>query len=867
MNARVLRHRILLPTLAWTLSASLAAAQCPEFSNEFSSAGADGPVNAHTVVQWGGIPQLLVAGDFGWIGEVEAPRLALFDGTSWSGFPAGAPGPILAVAQYDYGLGNQVWVGGDGFLANWDGVTWTSRVVGGEILALHVHDDGNESSLWVGGNYSNIDGQFMYNVARFDGAWDNLGGGAPNPANVRAFETFDDGGGPLLYVGGRFDSIGGSVADGLASWDGASFTEVSGGIDGGNGRTVLALQTYTPPGGSPELHVGGNFTGIGGISTSPWIALGAGGVTDVGGGQFVNGFTLREEASITTIHARRESKLERYDGTTRTNLPLVQPSALTDAFAFGTAPQELFLSTADVNEAKSNLGRWDGANWVALFSGPGVGMGITPWVQELAVHDFGAGEKLVVFAGTETNHGSRFLEYDGTTLSPLNLTGFMDFSAYDSLSHDGMLYVSGSVGWSDIGVVRLNGTVWEIVGAPFPVSGPYGHSVEVYDAGSGPEIHFGGRSVGDLAGPGTIGITRFDGTDWVSVGGGVTQSALFSTASYIHDLERWNDGAGEALFMGGSFRGAGGVSTSSIARWDGASWSPLAEGIWDTRALSPTVFDMKPFNGPDGERLIVTGAFNRAGTIEANAIAAWDGSSWSPLGLGLQSGAEAGVGFEMVVHDPDGQGERLYVYGSFITAGTESVEGVAVWDGVSWSSTDMPYTHQATLASFDDGSGRSLFVGGNFSGASGTASLNIAKYTDPCGSILGQPDCTSNPNSTGLVGLTRATGSASVSDDDLVVEARRIPPGAFTLFFAGTGLQHNFTGDGVLCVQGSLKRMYPGVFASAGGVTTKAFDFQAPYAANAVPGQSLVLQGFFRDVAGGPAGFNTTDALVIHVRP
>lgn len=844
-----------------------ALGQCPQWSTEFSTPGADGPMHAHAVVQWGGTSQILVGGGFGWIGTVEAPRLALFDGTNWSGFPSGAPGTVLAVAQYDDGTGSKIYVGGDGFLAIWDGVAWSSLNVTGEITALHVHDDGNGDVLFAGGNFDWMDGAYYKDIARYDGTWDNLAGGTPNPGNVRAFATHDDGTGPALYVGGRFDTIGGATADGLARWDGSTFTEVAGGVQGGNGRTVKALQSYTPPGGSAELHIGGRFTGIGGVSTSNWVIWRQGTIVNVGGGQEVSSFVLRNDTSGSTICAERETKVESYDGANRTSFSFNAPPQLTHLVTFGQGlPQDLFVSSEENNETGSFLSQWDGASWEPLYSGPGIAMGLPDYVEELAVHDFGAGERLLALTPPGWVSDGQYLQYDGASWSPLVTTGDFPGSIYDSMSHDGTLYVSGTGAGGLIGVTRLVGHTWERVGDSFSVSGPYGHSVAMFDAGAGPELYFGGHSVGDLAGPNTIGITRFDGVNWVSVGGGITQPPVFSVASTVYDLQTWHDGTTEGLYAGGAFREVGGVPANAIARWDGQNWSALGGGIWTTLPVQPTVTDMVRFDGPSGEQLIAAGIFDRAGSIAVNSIAAWDGTQWSRLGAGLQSGGEPGVVWEMIAHDPDGQGERLYVYGSFDTAGTIPAESVAVWDGVAWSSTDLPYTHQVTLETYDDGAGRSLFIGGSFSGAAGVGSLNIAKLTDPCGAMLGIPTCTSNPNSTGFVGLTRATGSASVNDADLTVLTRRLPPNVFTLFFTGTGLQHGVAGDGVLCVQGSLMRMSPGGFANASGVSSQPFDFQAPYAANAVPGQTLVIQGFYRDAAGGPAGFNTTDALQIAIQ-
>jgi len=82
------------------------------------------------------------------------------------------------------------------------------------------------------------------------------------------------------------------------------------------------------------------------------------------------------------------------------------------------------------------------------------------------------------------------------------------------------------------------------------------------------------------------------------------------------------------LIAGGGFDAAGDVMANHVAAWDGSSWSRLGSGIDDiVRAL--TVYDSK---------LIAGGWFTTAGGVEVNYIAAWDGSTWSALGSGMDDG-------------------------------------------------------------------------------------------------------------------------------------------------------------------------------------------------------------------------------------
>lgn len=869
-----LRHRLCLSLAALPFLAPAASSQCAEWSPDFSSPGIDGPVHAHAVIQWAGTDQLLVGGDFDWVGDVNVDQLALYDGTTWSAFAAGVPGSVMALAQYDDGSGLKIYAGGDGFLSSWDGSTWSTMTVVGDVRAMHVHDDGNGAALFVGGAFTSIDGTSLADIGRYDGSWDNLNGGTVHPAGVLAFETHDAGSGTALYVAGRFSEIGGVAIDDLACWDGSVFTEVGGGVDGGNYHNVRAVKSYTPPGGVAELHVGGNFTSAGGAATSKWVAWRQGNWVDIGGDEIVDAFTLRVSGSGLTICAARQNTVETYDGVTRTQQPVLQPSVLTDVFAFGvSATEQLFVSTLEFNESGSHVGHRSANAWGPLFAGPGEALGLPNYVTNLVSHDLGAGPRLLAFTPQSEFFGSPIGVFDGSSWGPLNTNNFGGGGIDHAIGPNGHLYISGKHSFPGLPgnylVSRLNGNTWEPVGSTHSGGGMRDENIEFFDAGSGPELYVGAHLAGDINGPGTAGVARLSNDQWVSVGGSITLSPANSIAVTVYSLKAWNDGTGNGLYVGGCYREAGGVASNNIARWDGSNWSALGDGIQSTLGVSATVFEMEVFDGPQGEQLIVGGVFNRAGTTNANSIAAWDGSAWAPLGTGLKNpNGGYGLVHKMISHDPDGQGERLYVFGSFNDAGGVAVENVAIWDGASWSSADgFPAGYQVTLQTHDDGSGRALYLAGFFTEAGGLPSKNIAKYQDPCGDLLGTPACTSEPNSTGLVGLTRASGSASLTDEDLTVIARRLPANAFTLFFAGTGLQRGVAGDGVLCVAGSLMRMNPGGFADAGGVAMKSFDFQANYASNAIAGQTLVIQGFFRDAAGGPAGFNTTDAIEILMEP
>lgn len=184
------------------------------------------------------------------------------------------------------------------------------------------------------------------------------------------------------------------------------------------------------------------------------------------------------------------------------------------------------------------------------------------------------------------------------------------------------------------------------------------------------------------------------------------------------------DGPGSApasLIVGGGFAASAQGLAGSLAVWNGSAWSALGGGTND-RVNALALHDTDA-GGPLPASLVVGGAFTGAGGVGANRIALWNGTTFSPLGLGLDDWVTA-----IAVHDDDGAGPNapsLYVGGDFEHAGTTSALGVARWDGSTWSALGGGLDGSAAaLVSFEG----SLYVGGFFANAGGTAVNHIARW-------------------------------------------------------------------------------------------------------------------------------------------
>jgi hypothetical protein len=182
------------------------------------------------------------------------------------------------------------------------------------------------------------------------------------------------------------------------------------------------------------------------------------------------------------------------------------------------------------------------------------------------------------------------------------------------------------------------------------------------------------------------------------------------------------DGSGN-LYIGGNFTAVGDTIANFVAKWNGSSWSALGSGVNGPQPYNVEVNAL----AVSGATLYVGGYFTTAGGIAATNIAQWNGSSWLPLGLGMNGYVSALVVSSGI----------LYAGGGFTTAGGNTVNCVAQWDGSRWSALGagmrgtFPYVGALAL------SGGTLYAGGYFTNAGGAAASSIAEWNGTNWSALG----------------------------------------------------------------------------------------------------------------------------------
>lgn len=637
------------------------------------------------------------------VGGVVATNIAEWNGTSWSALGSGIPGQVLALAV----SGGNVYAGGSFTkaggvaatnIAQWNGSSWLAvgSGVNGNVYALAV----SGGNLYAGGYFTAAGAVTIYSIADWNGSsWSALGSGM---RFGYVYALLVSGGN--LYAGGSFGSAGGVPANNIAEWNGSSWSALGSGVSGAS-STVWGLAVS---GGN--VYAGGSFNKAGGVSAtniaewngSSWSALGLG----------ING---------------------------------IGPDVYALAVSGGNLIAGGYFKTAG-SVTPNNIAQWNGTTWSSLGSGlsdlngvEGLG-GYEAIVNVLLV----AGGNL--YAGGYFNFengvpgSTAIAEWNGSSWSPVGsgMTGDPSLSANQGevyalavpnptspISPSNSLYAGGTFtnagGVSALNIAEWNGTSWSALGSGVGVDYPADNDSVNTLAFSGGNL-FAGGSFTNAGGIVVSNIAEWNGSAWSALGsgmnGGVSALAV----------------AGGNLYAGGGFTTAGGVLVSNVAEWDGSVWSAFGKGTWsinglgaleDGPVLALAVADQSSPVSPSNP-LYVGGDFLKAGgtmtgSITANSIAQWNGSSWSALGSGVNATVHA-----LAI---DGLG-NLYAGGQFTIAGGGFATNIAEWNGSSWSAMGSgTYGPVLTLAA----SGTSLFAGGAFTEAGTNQSSGAAEV------ILGAP--------------------------------------------------------------------------------------------------------------------------------
>ena len=275
---------------------------------------------------------------------------------------------------------------------------------------------------------------------------------------------------------------------------------------------------------------------------------------------------------------------------------------------------------------------------------------------------------------------------------------------------------------------------------------------------SGTDVYVGGNFTNAAGIAEADWVAKWNGTAWSALGdNGPGNGALTAGVRAIAI-------SGTDVYVGGDFTNAAGIAEADyLAKWNGTAWSALGDNSPGSGALNSTVYGI----GITGTDVYVGGGFtDAAGITDADAIAKWNGTTWSAVGTawGSTSGAQVyAIGFV---------GSDVYVGGYFTDLGSiPEADWIAKWDGAAWSALGSNGSGDGALNQYVmavASSGTEIYVGGAFTNAAGIPEADrIAKWNGSAWSALGS-------NGVGVGAITSDVAGLAVSGTDLYVG------GAFT---------------------------------------------------------------------------------------
>jgi hypothetical protein len=293
--------------------------------------------------------------------------------------------------------------------------------------------------------------------------------------------------------------------------------------------------------------------------------------------------------------------------------------------------------------------------------------------------------------------------WDGPTLNPSPGAAAVMFD-------DGTgptLYASGDVLPTPI-PDRFNLTKF-VNGDWVGVSGPNGPVYAmITHVEAGREVLYIGGSFTEVNGIASPGVARFDGVTWTALPGLSIEnySINFQQVHGVQALAFYDGVPGAGLYAGGAITVDG---TEAISRWDGTQWLPLGDGLSGPWARTAVVRSLAVHDAGAGPRLWVGGDFrmvklNESSGFACNSLATWDGSYWHQADAGLSATTVR----SLCVHDA-GTGPRLYAAGDL---GGSTPARVKVLNDGTWTPAvaDSTYVYAKTLVSHNNGTGPALYM-------------------------------------------------------------------------------------------------------------------------------------------------------------
>lgn len=388
------------------------------------------------------------------------------------------------------------------------------------------------------------------------------------------------------------------------------------------------------------------------------------------------------------------------------------------------ASGELFVSTFVV--ATAFVMRFDGNTWQTIGTATGATAARIGRLVVMPNGDLIVGGSFSAIDGVQAANVAR---WDGAAWTPLG-AGVLGSVLALLATSNGELYAGGlfAVGTPSqtCNIARYNGTSWQSLGTGTQSTIPWQWGVFALQEMPGGSIVAGGQ-FDVVDGQAAYKVAQWDGTGWSPMGLGIEQLDHTGQTSIVWDLQPTANGE---LFAAGTFSSVSGRDGIGLARWNGASWSPIhPSGIGRTTTAIHRTSAGEVFLG--GRFLDIDG-------VAHNGIARLTSTGWQPLGGGLGSYDHRGPIANTIIMLPSGD---LIVGGEFPTAGGAVSPGIAQWDGAAWaplgSGMSAPPGFNPRVLTTAVTANGDLLAAGYFSAADGIPVESIARWNGTAWSAVG----------------------------------------------------------------------------------------------------------------------------------